>query len=86
MERFAYDVVSGGYRGLPKSASTDMTATYPLSIQRRVEQKWAERVKLAAATPKKAVGQADATLNPGTSEAPRPSTPSAPRRSNRSAA
>jgi len=63
-----------------------MTATYPLSIQRRVEQKWAERVKRAAATTAKAVGQAEPTRNPDVPKSPQPSTPSGTQRGGRSAA
>jgi hypothetical protein len=35
-----------------------MTAIYPLSIQRRIEQKWAERLKSAAKKPAKVDGEA----------------------------
>jgi hypothetical protein len=72
--------------GLPKSASSDMTATYPLSIQRRVEQKWAERVKRAAETPAKAAGQPKTALEPGVPEARQASIPSGTQRGDRSAA
>jgi hypothetical protein len=83
-ERFARYVVSASYRGAAK-ASTDMTATYPLSIQRRIEQKWAERVKRAAATPAKTVGRAEPTRNP-VPKSPQSSTPSETKRGGRSAA
>jgi len=72
--------------GLPKSASSYMTATYPLSIQRRVEQKWAERVKRAAETPAKAAGQPKTALEPGVPEARQASIPSGTQRGDRSAA
>jgi hypothetical protein len=54
-----------------------MTATYPLSFHRRIEQKWAERLKLVAARPAKAAGQVEGTLSPGTTpEPPQLSNPS----------
>ena len=35
-----------------------MTAIYPLSVCRRIEQKWAERLKSIAAKPAKVIGRA----------------------------
>ena len=49
-----------------------MTAAYPLSVQRRFEQKWAERVKSVAARPAKDVGQIEATRSPVNMPGPTP--------------
>jgi hypothetical protein len=64
-----------------------MTATYPLSVVRRIEQKWAERLKSAATRPAKAVGQIEATGNPGTTPGATPFSASpGPQSGDRSAA
>jgi hypothetical protein len=75
-EPFTRYAITGGYqRGGGGLRDTDMTATYPLSIHRRIEQKWAERMKLAAAKPEKVVGKVKATPGPGNqSESPQLST------------